>query len=95
MKTYQITLDDDSAQLVDRMLQDGPWADVNELFLNGLGTLQEDIVAEAEMGLDFEDVKQKLREAEEDVLAGRVYDGEEVFSELFASLEETVEVGVS
>jgi hypothetical protein len=60
MKTYQITLDDDSAQLVDRMLQDGPWADVNELFLNGLGTLQEDIAHED--GMDLDEIKGKLHD---------------------------------
>ena len=81
MKTYQVTLNDESAALVDKMLQDGPWDSIDELFLNGIGTLQEDVAGDEY--LDVEEIREKLRLGQEDIDAGRIHDGEEVFRELF------------
>lgn len=58
MKTYKVTLSDESAALVDKMLQDGPWESIDELFLNGLGTLQEDV--EPIEDVDLEEIRRKL-----------------------------------
>jgi len=63
MKTYQITLPDESAALVDKMLQDGPWESIDELFLNSIGSLQEDV--EADDNIDIEELREKLLESVE------------------------------
>ena len=91
MKTYQVTLSDDSAALVDKMLQDGPWESIDELFLNGIGTLQEDVAADEHFDLDV--LRAKLQVGLDDIAAGRMHDGEEVFAELMARFEEEPSVG--
>jgi cytosine/adenosine deaminase-related metal-dependent hydrolase len=63
MKTYQLTLNDESAALVEKMLQDGPWESIDELFMNGIGTLQEDVMLEDEVGLNYEEVRRRVHES--------------------------------
>jgi Arc/MetJ-type ribon-helix-helix transcriptional regulator len=87
MKTFQISLPDEDAALVERMLQDGPWESVDELFLNSLGTLQEDVIAEEAMNLDYDEVKRKLQEAGAQCERGVVHLDEEIlehFAKRFA-----------
>jgi len=82
MKTYEVTLTDDTAAMVDKMMQDGPWDNVDQLFADGIGTLQEDVLVEQEMNLDYDEVRRKLAEADEDIAVGRVYTEEEVIAHL-------------
>lgn len=63
MKTYHVTLNDDTAALVDKMMQDGPWESIDALFADGIGTLQEDILLESELNFDCSEVRQKLTDA--------------------------------
>ena len=87
MKTYQVTLPDESAALVEKMLQDGPWESIDELFLNSIGTLQEDVLIEEEMNLDYDEVRRKLQEGMNSLEKGDMIDGEEYFADLVSRLE--------
>jgi len=87
MKTYEVTVNDDTAAMVEKMLQDGPWDNVDQLFADGLGTLQEDVLIEQEMNLDYDEVRRKLQDAEEDIVAGRVYSEDEVYAYLLDKIK--------
>lgn len=89
MKTFQVTLPDEDAALVEKMLQDGPWESIDELFLNSIGTLQEDVLAEEAMNLDYDEVKRKLEEGIASLERGESVDGEEYFATLLQRLEST------
>jgi hypothetical protein len=85
MKTYQVTLNDETAAMVDKMLQDGPWESIDELFVNSIGTLQEDVSADEHFDLDI--LRAKLQVGLDDIAAGRTHDADDVFNELMEYID--------
>jgi Arc/MetJ-type ribon-helix-helix transcriptional regulator len=51
MKTYEITLPDEFAAFVDRVLADGQWGTIEDLVTYGLARAQDDIRQDQEMDL--------------------------------------------
>ncbi len=84
MKTYEVTLTDDTAALVDRMLEDGPWDSIDELVANSIGTLQEDVAADED--LDLDDLRAKLAIGLTDIPAD---ENEDLYAELMTQFDET------
>jgi Arc/MetJ-type ribon-helix-helix transcriptional regulator len=48
MKTYQVELPDEFAEIVDQMIADGNWDSVDGIFMDGLLRAQDDLTAEAQ-----------------------------------------------
>jgi Arc/MetJ-type ribon-helix-helix transcriptional regulator len=57
MKTYQITLPDDFAEFVDRVLAEKKWDDADHLVMYALMQVQDELAADADVDLN------KLRKA--------------------------------
>jgi Arc/MetJ-type ribon-helix-helix transcriptional regulator len=52
MKTYQITLPDDFAAFVDRVLAEKKWDDVDHLVMYALGYVESELAADVEINTD-------------------------------------------
>jgi putative addiction module CopG family antidote len=85
MKTYQVTLPDEFAAFVDRMIAEGQWESVDDLMLHSLMLAQEDLAAGADMDQNW--LRAEIQNGIDSANRGELLDGETVMARLIAKLE--------
>ncbi|MFO0851733.1 MAG: hypothetical protein U0871_24690 [Gemmataceae bacterium] len=85
MKTYQVTLPDEFAAFVDRMIAEKKWETADNLLLYGVALVQNEI--ESESDEDVERLRALLQPAIDSLDRGEGVDGDAVFAQLLAKLE--------
>lgn len=83
MKTVQITIPDDQASLVERLIADGHWDSIESLFMYGLQRAQEDVDGERSTE-EIEAVRLGLAQADR----GELVDGPATLERLRTKLKD-------
>jgi hypothetical protein len=74
MKTYQITLPDDVAAFVDRVLAEKKWDDIDHLIMYALGSVESELATGADVNLD--ELRKAVQVGIEQADRGELVDGE-------------------
>jgi Arc/MetJ-type ribon-helix-helix transcriptional regulator len=85
MKTYQITLPDDVAAFVDRVLAEKKWDDVDHLIMYALGSVESELAADADVNID--ELRKLVRVGIDQADRGELVDGEITMKRLREKLE--------
>lgn len=85
MKAYQITLPDEFATFVDRMIAEKKWDNVDSLFLAAVAQIQSDVEEdEAMTPEEFEELRKEIQIGIDQADRGELLDGPTVMAELLA-----------
>jgi Arc/MetJ-type ribon-helix-helix transcriptional regulator len=74
MKTYQITLPDEFAAFVDRVLAEKKWDDVDHLIMYALMQVQDELQADADVNID--QLRKAIQVGIDQADRGELIDGE-------------------
>ena len=85
MKTYQITLPDEIAAFVDRVLAEKKWDDVDHLVMYALGYVEAELEADADQDIDA--LRKAVQIGIDQADRGELIDGEIVMKRLRDKLE--------
>jgi hypothetical protein len=85
MKTYQITLPDDIAAFVDRVLAEKEWDDVDHLIMYALGYVESELASDADVNLD--ELRKAVQVGIDQADRGELVDGETTMKRLRDKLE--------
>jgi Arc/MetJ-type ribon-helix-helix transcriptional regulator len=85
MKTYQVTLPDEFAAFVDRVLAEKKWDDLDQLIAHALSQVQDELKSEA--ATDTDALRKAVRLGIDQADRGELIDGEATFDRLRAKLE--------
>jgi hypothetical protein len=85
MKTYQITLPDDFAAFVDRVLAEKKWDDVDHLVMYALMQVQDELASDADM--DIDKLRKAIQIGIDQADRGELIDGEITMKRLRDKLE--------
>jgi hypothetical protein len=85
MKTYQITLPDDFAAFVDRVLAEKKWDDVDHLIMYALMQVQDELAADADV--DIDKLRKAIQIGIDQADRGELIDGEITMKRLRDKLE--------
>jgi hypothetical protein len=85
MKTYQITLPDDVAALVDRVLAEKKWDNVDHLVLYALGSVGAELATDADVSGD--ELRKAVQIGIDQADRGELVDGEITMKRLRDKLE--------
>jgi antitoxin ParD1/3/4 len=85
MKTYQVTLPDEIAAVVDRLIADGKFDSVDHLMLYAAVQVEQEI--DREEGTDQEWLKQQIQVGIDQADRGELLDGPTVMARLRAKLD--------
>ncbi|MCI0702027.1 MAG: hypothetical protein L0241_13170 [Planctomycetia bacterium] len=85
MKTYQITLPDELAAFVDRVLAEKKWDTVDHLIMYALGNVEAELEADAHQDIDA--LKKAIQVGIDQADRGELVDGETVTKRLREKLE--------
>jgi putative addiction module CopG family antidote len=85
MPTLTISLFPEHEALITRLVESGRYPHASDVVLHALALLEDREVAREHRLARF---NAKIEEGLEDVRAGRVYDADEVFADLYRSIEE-------
>jgi antitoxin ParD1/3/4 len=75
----QVQLTPEEAQLLERLMAEGPFASAREALVAGLKLLEQDLAWKA-------DARKKIQEGLDDLKAGRVVDGEKAIEEILGRI---------
>jgi len=84
MKTYQLTLPDEFAEVVDRLVEEGKFEDVDHLVLHAISRVEDDARADSET--DDEELRRKLQLGIDQLDRGERIDGPQFMDELISEL---------
>jgi putative addiction module CopG family antidote len=88
MKTYTVTLPDEFAAFVDRMIAEGVWDDVDTVILAAVSRLQSEVQEGEEMTpAEFEALRKEVQIGIDQADRGELLDGPTVMAELLARYE--------
>lgn len=85
MKTYQITLPDDFAAFVDRVLAEKKWDDVDHLVMYALMQVQDELASDADV--DIDKLRKAIQIGIDQADRGELVDGEITMKRLRDKLE--------
>ena len=87
MKTYQVTLPDEFAAFVDRMIAERKFDDLDHLFLYAIAMVEDDV--HADEAVDQEWLKKEIQKGIDSANRGELRDGPTVMARLRAKFEAT------
>jgi predicted transcriptional regulator len=85
MKTYQLTLPDEFAEFVDRVLAEKKWDDVHHLMMYALSQVQDELAADAHV--DIGALRKAVQIGIDQADRGELLDGETTMKRLRDKLE--------
>ena len=85
MKTYQVTLPDEFAAFVDRMIAERKFDDLDHLFLYAVAMVEDDV--HADEAIDQEWLKKEIQKGIDSANRGELLDGPAVMARLRAKFD--------